>query len=184
MGGLFFKTGKDKLGNKAVQNFKEIVIRDIEGNEKTVADYMNSDIKAAIIVNTASSCSLTNKNFKGLVELYDKYKDKGFTVLAFPCNQFMGQESKCELDIKNYAKNKFKVDFPMFTKIEVNGPETHPLFTNLKYNSGKFNEGKGELKNIPWNFGKFLVNNEGKVIEFYDPTTSPSDIEKDLNKLL
>jgi glutathione peroxidase len=184
MGTLFFKKGKDKLGSTVIQNFKEIVVKDIDGNEKKISDYFNPDTKAAIIVNTASSCGLTGKNFKGLVELYNKYKDKGLTVLAFPCNQFMGQESKCEIDIKNYAKDNFKAEFPMFSKIEINGPSTHPLFTYLKYNNKKFNEGKGELKNIAWNFGKFLVNNEGKVIEFYDPTVSPSEIEKDLLKLI
>lgn len=183
MGGLFFKNSKDKFNATSLQQFKEILVKDIDGNERTVADYMN-DKKAAIIVNTASSCGLTNKNFKGLAELYEKFKDQGFTVLAFPCNQFMGQESKCELDIKNYAKDKFKVDFPMFSKIEVNGPNTHPLFTNLKYNSQKFNDKDENLKNIPWNFGKFLITSDGKVVEFYDPTVSPNEIEKDLVKLL
>ena len=183
MGGLFFKKGTDKFTNVNIKNFKEIEVTDIDGNLKKVGDYLQNK-KLLIIVNTASSCGYTNSNYKQLVDLYTKYSPQGLEILGFPCNQFMSQESKCEIDIKNYTKNKFKVEFPLFSKIDVNGPNTHQLFIHLKKNHKDFNIDSQNLKNIPWNFAKFLVDTNGKVIAFYSPDTEPSNMEKEIEKNL
>jgi glutathione peroxidase len=160
MGSIVFKRVADKLStlNIAELKFKNIEVKDIDGNMKTIADYVN-DKKAVIIVNTASECGYTKKSYQELVELYNKYQDQGLQILGFPCNQFMNQESACELDIKNFAEDKFKVTFPLFWKIEVNGLNTHPLYLYLKNNSKEFNKGDGDLKNIPWNFRRVSIVN-------------------------
>ena len=186
MGSMFFKKGSDKFNNLnqiAGKSLKEIQVKDIDGNDKTIGDYM-TDKKAVIFVNTASSCGLTNKNFRELVEIYDKYQKEGLEVLGFPCNQFMGQESKCEFDIKNFAKNKFKVTFPLFSKIDVNGPSTHELYLYLKYHTPEMRLCDGKLKNIPWNFAKFLVDSEGKVVKFYPSDVDPNKMMTDIEKIL
>ncbi len=100
-------------------------------------------------------------------------------ILAFPCNQFGGQEDKCELDIKNFVTSKYKVKFPIFSKIEVNGNNTHPVYIYLKYQSGKFGNDYNKLKNIQWNFSKFLVDSSGKVLNYYPHSVSPKEIKKD-----
>jgi glutathione peroxidase len=186
MGNLMFKmvkkTGTDTFKNIPEVKFKNIPIKDIDGKDITVGD-LTEGKKATLIVNTASSCGLTDNNYRQLVEIYDKYKDSGLQIIGLPCNQFMGQESKCELDIKNLTKNKFKVTFPLTSKVDVNGPETHELFKYLKTNS-KLNEGDGKLKNIEWNFGKFLVNENGEVVNYYDPKTDPDQIVPDIEKTL
>jgi glutathione peroxidase len=185
MGSIVFKRGADKLSTLNISDlkFKEIQVKDIDGNMKTIGDYVN-DKKAVIIVNTASECGYTKKSYQELVELYNEYQDQGLQILGFPCNQFMNQESACELDIKKFAEDKFKVTFPLFWKIEVNGLNTHPLYLYLKYNSKEFNKGNGDLKNIPWNFGKFLTDSNGKVIRFYGPDENPKNMEPEIKKLL
>jgi glutathione peroxidase len=115
--------------------------------------------------------------------MYQKYKDSGLQILGFPCGQFMGQELSTDKEIRNFIDKKFNVDFPMFSKIEVNGNNTHPIFKYLKYNSGQMNQAKG-LKNIPWNFAKFLVNSQGEVIKFYEPGIKPVEMMKDIQPLL
>jgi glutathione peroxidase len=182
MGSAFFKRGVDKFKFEIPSNLNEIAVKDIDGVDKKLGEYLK-DKKAAIFVNVASSCGYTDSGYKQLMELYDQYEDKGLQILGFPCNQFMGQENKCELDIKNFAKNKFKVRFPMFSKIEVNGEQTHPVFVYLKYNTKDFNE-KGNLKNIPWNFTKFLVDANGKVVNYYAPNDDPKNMANDINKLI
>jgi len=112
------------------------------------------------------------------------HRDQGLEILAFPCNQFFGQEKKCELDIKNFAKDTFKVDFPLFSKIDVNGPETHEVFRFLRANSNLYDQKSQTIQEIPWNFTKFLVDADGKVLKFYTPTTKPHEMEKDLEDLL
>lgn len=162
---------------------KDIIVKDIDGKERKFSEFLESK-KAILVVNTASACGFTDSNYKGLVDLYEAFKDKGLTVLGFPCNQFRNQEDKCEIDIKNFTKNNYKVDFPMFSKVDVNGPNTHPLYINLKAGSSDLNLNDESLKNIPWNFSKFLLDNEGKVIKFYGPRVTPKDIESDVEKLL
>lgn len=129
-------------------------------------------------MNVASSCGFTRTNYAQLNELYSKYKDQGLKVLAFPCNQFMNQESGCEVDIKEFLK-KNNVEFDVFNKIKVNGNDADPLFKYLK------NEQGGLLFNaVKWNFTKFLCDADGKPIARYAPTVEPNKIEKDLKPLL
>lgn len=132
-----------------------------------------------IIVNTASKCGLTPQ-FKELQELYDAYKDAGLMILGFPCDQFMKQEFDHIDETTQFCQLNYGVTFPMFAKIDVNGPNADPLFTFLK------EQKKGALfnKKIEWNFAKFLIDSEGRVVRRYAPTTNPKKIEKDLMKLL
>ena len=112
------------------------------------------------------------------------YRDRGLEILAFPCNQFMGQESKCELDIKNFTKNKFNIDFPLFSKVDVNGPETHEVFRYLRANSTLYDSKNQQIQSVPWNFTKFLIDVDGKVVKFYNPNDAPKSMEGDLETLL
>lgn len=135
--------------------------------------------KVMLIVNTASDCGFTPQ-YKGLQDLYQKYQDQGFEVLAFPCNQFKQQEKGSDAEIKQFCDLRFNIQFPLFSKIDVNGENAHPLFNFLK------SEAPGLLgsKGIKWNFTKFLVNKQGKVIKRYAPTTKPEAIESDIKELL
>jgi glutathione peroxidase len=119
---------------------------------------------------------LTSDHYTGLVELYKKYNSQGLQILAFPSGQFMNQEFSKEEEIKEFVTEKFKVEFPMFSKIEVNGPNMHPIYKYLKSNTPELNTSSG-LKNIPWNFGKFVVGIDGKVIDFYQPKIKPQELE-------
>lgn len=130
------------------------------------------------MVNVASNCGFTKTNYAQLNELYSKYKDQGLKVLAFPCNQFAGQEPGCETDIKEFIK-KNNIEFDMFNKIKVNGDEADPLYKYLKKEQGGF-----LLDAIKWNFTKFLVDADGKPIARYAPNVEPNKIEKDLKPLL
>lgn len=147
-------------------NFK---MKNIDGKTVDLEDYEGSVV---LIVNTASRCGLTPQ-YAGLEELYKKYKDKGFVVLGFPCNQFGSQEPGSEAEIKEFCSTRYSVSFPMFSKIEVNGEGAAPLY---KYLTGKDTEpaGKG---NIGWNFEKFLVDREGNLINRFAPRTKPSDAD-------
>lgn len=138
----------------------------IDGQEKSLADFKG---KALLIVNTASRCGFTPQ-YKGLEALYQQYKAQGFEVLGFPANDFMGQEPGSNEEIKQFCELKYKTTFPMFAKISVRGPETAPLYRYLTENSG-FNGA------ISWNFNKFLVNKEGKVIARFDSGVTPESAE-------
>ncbi|MFO0759874.1 MAG: glutathione peroxidase [Byssovorax sp.] len=148
----------------------------LRGASQSLADYKG---RVLLIVNTASKCGLTPQ-YKGLEALYEKYKDRGLVVLGFPCNQFGAQEPGSAEQISSFCEINYGVTFPMFAKIEVNGPGTHPLYVHLKA------EGPAllGLRDIKWNFSKFLVNKQGKVVDRYAPTTSPEAIAKDIEKLL
>ena len=150
--------------------------RSITGEEHALAEFKG---QVLLIVNTASKCGFTPQ-FTGLEALYEKYKDQGFAVLGFPCNQFLNQDPGDEQEIANFCSMDYGVTFPMFAKIEVNGPGAHPLFQHLTQ------EAPGLLgsKAIKWNFTKFLVSKEGKVVDRYAPTTKPEDIAKDIEKAL
>ncbi len=138
----------------------------------------NFNAKALLIVNTASKCGLTPQ-FKGLQELYEKYKDQGLQILGFPCDQFNNQEFDDIDETTQFCQLNYGVSFPMFAKVDVNGDKEEPLFTFLKTKK------KGLLtKNIKWNFTKFLVDENGQVVERYAPTTEPGNIEKDIQRLL
>lgn len=135
--------------------------------------------KVLLIVNTASKCGFTPQ-YEGLEALYKKHKESGLEILGFPCDQFGHQEPGSDDDIAQFCTMNFGVTFPLFKKTEVNGPNANPLFVELK------DKAPGLLgsKRIKWNFTKFLINAEGKVLKRYAPTAKPSDIEKDIVKLL
>jgi glutathione peroxidase len=135
--------------------------------------------KVLLIVNTASKCGFTPQ-YKGLEELHAKYKDRGFEVLGFPCNQFGGQEPGNAEEIGAFCEKNYGVSFPLFEKIDVNGEHAHPLFTLLK----KQAPGILGTEGIKWNFTKFLIGKDGKVIDRFAPTTSPKEIEKTIAGLL
>ncbi|MGA2371571.1 MAG: glutathione peroxidase [Candidatus Korobacteraceae bacterium] len=145
------------------------------GKNKKLSAYKG---KVLLIVNTASRCGNTPQ-YHGLQELYAKYHDRGFEVLAFPCNQFGHQEPGSDEDIKSFCEMNYGVEFPLFSKIEVNGDDAHPLYKFLK------SEKTGLLgDSIKWNFTKFLVDKQGKVIERYAPMTPPARIASDIEKQL
>jgi glutathione peroxidase len=148
--------------------------RDIDGNEQSLSAWRG---KTMLIVNVASKCGFTPQ-YKGLEELWSDRRDKEFVVLGFPCDQFGHQEPGDEAEIKNFCATNYDVTFPMFSKIEVNGDNTHPLYQWLK------KQAKGLLGSeaIKWNFTKFLIDSEGNVVKRYAPTDTPQKIEKDLQK--
>lgn len=134
--------------------------------------------KVVLIVNTATGCGLTPQ-YQGLQELYDKYKDQGFEILDFPCNQFMGQAPGNAEEINSFCTLNYQTTFPRFAKIKVNGKEAEPLFEWLK------KEKSGPLgARIEWNFAKFLINREGKVIERFSSKTDPLKMEEAIKFLL
>ncbi|MCZ8529336.1 glutathione peroxidase [Alteromonas sp. PRIM-21] len=146
------------------------------GEQTTLEQYKG---KVLLIVNTASKCGFTPQ-YEGLEALYKKYKDRGFEVLGFPCDQFGHQEPGNDSDIAQFCSLNFGVSFPLFKKTNVNGPDANPLFEALKQGA----PGLLGTKRIKWNFTKFLVNAEGKVLKRYAPTVKPESIEKDIVKLL
>ncbi|MDK0636591.1 glutathione peroxidase [Clostridium perfringens] len=153
----------------------DISVKDINGENVSLERYRG---KVLLIVNTASKCGFT-KQFDGLEELYEKYKDEGFEVLGFPCNQFKEQDPGSNSEIMNFCKLNFGVTFPMFEKIDVNGENGSLLYSYLKeQKSGMFGS------KIKWNFTKFLVDREGNVIKRFSPQTTPKSIEKDIEELL
>lgn len=134
--------------------------------------------KVVLIINTATGCGLTPQ-YQGLQELYDKYKDQGFEILDFPCNQFMGQAPGSAEEINTFCTLNYQTTFPRFAKIKVNGKEAEPLFDWLK------KEKSGPLgARIEWNFAKFLINREGKVVERFSSKTDPLKLEEAINTLL
>jgi glutathione peroxidase len=150
----------------------DIPITRIDGTETSLAEYKG---KTLLIVNTASKCGLTPQ-YEGLNELYRKYKGRGLVVLGFPCNQFMNQEPGSEKQIAEFCKLNYDVHFPMFAKVIVNGPDAHPLYQVLK------SEARGFLgvKTVAWNFTKFLVSPEGRVLKRFKPTRTPSKLEAEI----
>ena len=146
------------------------------GDEVSLADKLG---KVLLVVNTASKCGFTPQ-YDGLESLWRKYGDQGFEVLAFPCNQFGHQEPGNADDIASFCKVNFGVSFPLMAKIEVNGDDADPLYTWLKVEApGIFGTQK-----IKWNFTKFLIGRDGKVVRRYAPTAKPSQVEADIAKLL
>ena len=135
--------------------------------------------KVLLIVNTASKCGFTPQ-YEGLESLQKSYGERGFSVLAFPCNQFGGQEPGNEAEIQSFCDLNYQTSFPLFRKIEVNGSASHPLFIHLKEQS----PGVLGSKRIKWNFTKFLVNQQGEVVKRYSPSTKPEAIASDIEALL
>lgn len=154
----------------------DLAAKSIDGSEQSLAGYKG---QVLLIVNVASKCGFTPQ-YKGLETLWRKYKDKGLTILGFPCDQFGHQEPGDENEIKNFCSLNYEVSFPMFAKIEVNGAGTHPIYQLLK------SEAPGVLgsEGIKWNFTKFLVDKAGKVVKRYGSVDTPEKIEKDIEALL
>jgi len=148
----------------------------IDGKTRKLADYKG---KVLLVVNTASKCGFTPQ-YKGLEALYEKYRDRGFVVLGFPCNQFGQQEPGPESEIAEFCEINYGVTFPMFAKVDVNGDSAHPLFKFLT----KAKPGLLGSEAIKWNFTKFLVDRQGNVVKRYAPTTEPKDIAADIEPLL
>ncbi|MGL3604925.1 glutathione peroxidase [Rhizobium sp. G187] len=146
----------------------------IDGKERSLKDYAG---KVLLIVNTASACGLTPQ-YEGLEALNDTYPD--LVVLGFPCNQFGAQEPGTEREIAHFCETRFAVTFPLFAKVEVNGPGSHPIYAYLKAETPGADRGE----EISWNFAKFLIGRDGKPIARYAPRTAPAEIEADIIKAL
>jgi glutathione peroxidase len=158
-----------------VQTISDFSARAINGSELPLSTYAG---KVVLVVNTASKCGFTPQ-YEGLEELYEKYEPQGLVVLGFPCDQFGHQEPGDESAIDEFCKLNFGVTFPLFSKIEVNGDEAHPLYQWLrKEKSGILGDA------IKWNFTKFLVGRDGAVVQRYAPTTTPDKMAGDIEKAL
>lgn len=147
----------------------------LNGESKSLSDYAG---KVLLIVNTASQCGFTPQ-YKALQALYEQYKDRGFEVLGFPCNQFGKQEPGSSEEIASFCEINFGVTFPLFEKIDVKGPHIHPVFQYLTQNAGGF-----LTDTIKWNFTKFLIDKQGHVVSRYAPTTTPDKIATDIEQQL
>ena len=150
-------------------NVYDFNARDIDGNERSLGEYRG---KLLLIVNVASQCGFTPQ-YKGLEALHRKYADKGVEVLGFPCNQFGKQEPGDAEEIKKFCSLNYDVTFPLFAKIDVNGPQAHPLYNYLTREKGGGLLGRG----IKWNFTKFLVGRDGAVIARFAPTVTPEQLD-------
>ena len=149
----------------------DIVVKDMEGNDVSLSEYKG---KVLLIVNTATGCGFTPQ-YSGLEAMYRKYKEQGFEILDFPCNQFFGQAPGSDEEIHSFCQLKYDVSFKQFHKIDVNGKNEDPLYTYLK------SQKKGRIK---WNFAKFLIDREGNVVNRYGSMSKPEAIEPDVEKLL
>lgn len=173
----------------------ELTVKDTNQEDVSLAKYKD---KVLLIVNTATGCGFTPQ-YDGLSKLYDKYVDKGFEVLDFPCNQFLNQAPGSDVELASFCQLKFGTKFNTFAKIDVNGRNAHPLFTWLKENMPEDQKNANEkgvknmlrkiksalgTKDIKWNFTKFLIDRQGNVVKRYEPATKPEEIEQDLQKLL
>ncbi|HET7682984.1 MAG TPA: glutathione peroxidase [Marmoricola sp.] len=157
------------------QTLSDFSATTIDGRDQSLSEY---DGKVALVVNTASKCGFTPQ-YEGLEALYEKYADEGLVVLGFPCNQFGAQEPGSEDEISGFCEKNYGVTFPMFAKVDVNGPDAHPLYDWLRSEQGGL---LGEK--IKWNFTKFLIGRDGKVVKRYAPTTAPEKLTGDIEKAL
>jgi len=158
------------------KNIYEFTCEDSSGQKIELSSYQG---KVLLIVNTASQCGFTPQ-YEGLEKLQQTFADENFSVLAFPCNQFGGQEPGTNEEITEFCKLNYNNNFPIFSKVDVKGNDAHPLFSFLTQ------ERKGLLgtENIKWNFTKFLVNKEGEPVSRYAPSTTPDKIQSDIENLL
>lgn len=209
---LMMVTGCNNQNNKTAQvtepeptveqtsGIYDINVKDIDGSDVSLANYKG---KVLLIVNVASQCGLTPQ-YEALEALYLKYKDQGLEILAFPCNQFLGQEPGTNKEIQSFCSTTYHVTFPLFDKIDVNGEAESPLYTYLKEQAPfkGYPEGAEEFAAmldeihqqtgtgfdqgdaIRWNFGKFLVSKDGKTIKRYEPMVTPDLLEEDIQEML
>jgi len=171
---LSTQAGESMSDNK--EKFYDFNATSIIGENISMSQYKG---KVILVVNTASKCGFTPQ-YEGLQKLYEEHKDKGLVILGFPCNQFSEQEPGTHKEIQNFCNTNYDLTFPLFEKIDVNGDNTHPLYKFLK------SEATGIMwsESIKWNFTKFLVDTNGKVITRYGSSTKPKNIEEDILKLL
>ena len=154
----------------------DFTVRTLEGNEQSLGDHRG---KVLLIVNVASRCGLTPQ-YTALEALHERYAPRGFAVLGFPCNQFGGQEPGTEAEIREFCTLNYGVTFPMYAKVDVNGDGTAPLFAHLKSAA----PGLLGSESVKWNFTKFLIDREGRVVRRYAPTDSPEGLAQDIEALL
>lgn len=159
-----------------MNNVYEFNAKTIDGTEQSLNEYAG---KTLLVVNVASKCGFTPQ-YTGLESLYRKFKDKGLVILGFPCDQFGHQEPGDADEIKNFCSTKFDVSFPLFAKIDVNGSNAHPLYQHLK----RAAPGVLGTEGVKWNFTKFLVDKQGKVVRRYGSMDSPESIERDIARIL
>ncbi len=153
----------------------DFTVKDMQGNDVSLSQYQG---KVLLIVNTATGCGFTPQ-YDGLQDLYEKYQDKGFEILDFPCNQFANQAPGSDEEIASFCTGRFGITFPQFSKIDVNGANEAPLYTWLKAQKG------GVLgSRIKWNFTKFLVDRNGNVIERFAPTVTPEKLDGEVAKII
>ena len=159
-----------------IMNLYELSVKNAKNEEVSLSNYKG---KVLLVVNVASACGFTPQ-YEGLQKLYEQNQSKGFEVLGFPCNQFGGQEPGTIEEIQEFCTGRFGVKFPIFAKVDVNGDQASPLFTYLKQ------EATGVLgtEAIKWNFTKFLVSKDGKVLHRYGSIDKPESIQKDLDEAL
>src|SRR5881409_1097079 len=155
------------LAAENMSNLREIPLKDINGKDTSLKAYQG---KVLLVVNVASKCGYTPQ-YAGLESTYRKFKDKGFAVLGFPCNDFGAQEPGTNEEIKQFCSSKFDVTFPLFDKLHVKGAEQHPLYAAL---TGKDSPFPGDIK---WNFGKFLISRDGKILKRWDSKATPDSKE-------
>ncbi|CEG64892.1 Putative Glutathione peroxidase [Rhizopus microsporus] len=154
----------------------DFTVKNIKGEDWNLADLKG---KVVLVVNVASKCGFT-KQYAGLEELYQKYKDRNFVIVGCPCNQFGGQEPGSEEEIQNFCSLNWSVTFPLTSKVEVNGDNEAPLWKWMKESQ----PGILGLKRVKWNFEKFLIDREGKVVKRYASTTEPKSIAEEIEKHL
>lgn len=160
---------------EAMTSLQDFNARAIDGSDTDLSAYAG---QVVLVVNTASQCGFTPQ-YQGLQQLHDTYAEQGFAVLGFPCDQFGGQEPGEDAEINSFCERNFGVTFPLFSKIEVNGDGAHPLYQWLRSEKGGLMGSR-----IKWNFTKFLVGKDGRVIDRYSPTTKPEKIAADIEKAL
>jgi glutathione peroxidase len=173
---LFLLLTLNITAKENTMNIYDFTVKDIDGKEVSMSKYKG---KMLLIVNVASKCKFTSQ-YEGLEKLYQNYKNKNFMVLGFPSNQFSEQEPASNDKIKFFCVSNYDVHFDMFAKISVNGDKTSPLYAFLK----KKQTGFLGTESIKWNFTKFLVSKEGRVLKRYGSSTKPKEIAKDIEKLL
>ena len=160
---------------EAMTTLQDFSARSIDGRDIDLSEFQG---QVVLVVNTASQCGFTPQ-YQGLQALHDRYSAQGFSVLGFPCDQFGHQEPGDDAEIAGFCERNFGVTFPLFSKIEVNGDGAHPLYQWLRSEKGGLLGSK-----IKWNFTKYLVGKDGKVIGRYSPTTKPEKIASDIEKAL
>lgn len=168
-------TGKSRFAGGVDMSVYEFEAERIDGKVQSLRDYEG---RVLLIVNTASKCGFTPQ-LEGLEQLYRKYRDRGFVVLGFPCNQFGGQDPGTNSEIAQFCRVNYGVSFPMFAKIDVNGKHAHPLYRYLRKQAGF-----PMMRFIKWNFTKFLINREGRVVKRFSPATPPDKLEPHIQALL